>query len=105
MVFEIISSQLDQTPPMGGEGGWFENLTNRQKAIIYYNIYLFLTQCYNVSTKFLMRPGGLHGRDPDHYNGVDPLEMSFLRILFNACSSFCILTFKFNKKITDFPRH
>ena len=52
-----------------------------------------------------MRPGGLHNRDPEHYFGVDPLEMSFLRILFNAISSFFILKYKFNKNITDFPKH
>ena len=52
-----------------------------------------------------MRPGGLHGRDKEHYNGVDPLEMSTLRISFNAFTSLSILTFKYNKKVTDFPRH
>ena len=52
-----------------------------------------------------MRPGGLHNRNPDHYNGVDPLEMSFLRITFNACTTFLILKFKYKKSILEFPVH
>ena len=45
-----------------------------------------------------MRPGGLSGTTKD---GVDPLEMSCFRSMFNCATIFCIMKFKYQKSVVD----
>ena len=72
-------------------------MSNRYRAIMYYNAYLFIKAFYNLSTKFIMKPGGLYNRDPENYFGVDPLEMNFLRIAFNAIFSYIACKYYYKK--------
>ena len=59
--------------------------------------------CYAVIVKFIIRPGGYNGRNPDTFNGVDPIEMSCFRTIFNCFIMFNIMHFKYDKSIYEFP--
>ena len=45
-----------------------------------------------------MRPGGLSGTTKD---GVDPMEMSCFRSMFNCATIFCLMKFKYRKSVID----
>ena len=52
-----------------------------------------------------MKPGGIDGRNIDTYRGVDPIEMSCFRTMFNCFITFNIMHFKYGKSIEEFPMY
>lgn len=62
-------------------------------------------QTYAVIVKFIMRPGGFDGRDMETFRGVDPVEMSCFRTMFNCTVSFFIMKFGYGKSLSQFPKH
>jgi drug/metabolite transporter (DMT)-like permease len=79
-------------------------LSNRCKALICFNIYIFLATIYSIIIKFLMRPGGLSGENYETYDGVDPFEMSCFRTIFNCCVTYIVMTFRYKKSMFEVPR-
>ena len=51
-----------------------------------------------------MKPGGLHNVNADTYNGVDPLEMSCFRSMFNCITIWILMKCKFRRCITEVPK-
>jgi drug/metabolite transporter (DMT)-like permease len=80
-------------------------LSDRAKALLYFNTYICLMQTYAVIVKFIMRPGGFDGRDMETFRGVDPVEMSCFRTMFNCTVSFFIMKFGYGKSLSQFPKH
>jgi drug/metabolite transporter (DMT)-like permease len=51
-----------------------------------------------------MQPGGYLHKDPEEYDGVDPIELSTFRLMVNGLSTYFVMKFKFGKSFTDIPK-
>ena len=79
-------------------------MSDRKKALIYFNIYLILKQAYSMLIKYLIRPGGGLMQVKPYYNGVDPFEMSFFRTIFNFTFTFLLTKLWYKRNFTDIPK-
>ena len=66
-------------------------MNDQFKAILFFNLYIFLVAIVSVLSKEMMRPGGLAEVDPE-YEGIDPLELSTFKVVINGIISFIVMT-------------